>query len=75
MLFVGDTLVPHDGVWQYYITQARRAAMIRTVELIATLDFDVIVSNSFAAAPFAWLEVDARARKKLCAGVLQRLRA
>ncbi len=61
-LFIGDTLVPVDGEWQYWVTAPKRATMRETVRALSKLSFDVILSNSFAATPTPWLKVDARAR-------------
>jgi glyoxylase-like metal-dependent hydrolase (beta-lactamase superfamily II) len=64
-LFIGDTLVPEKGQWQIYVTRPNREEMLRTVNELAKLDFDVILSNSFAALPAAWFEVTAKSRKKI----------
>jgi hydroxyacylglutathione hydrolase len=57
-LFVGDTIVPVDG---------------ESMRLLATLDPDVILSNSFAATPTAWIEVSPPAGAQLFAGLDRRL--
>jgi len=72
-LFIGDTLVPRDGGWEFYVTKPNRLIMARTVELLATLKFDIILSNSFAASPVAWLETGAQTRSKMFAGLLKSL--
>jgi hypothetical protein len=36
-----------------------------TIRFLRGIEFDVILSNSFAATPAAWLEVDTRARQRL----------
>jgi hypothetical protein len=72
-LFIGDTLVPQEGAWEFYVTRANRAEMLRTVQLLATLKFDVILSNSFTATPVAWLEVTSQSRARIFASVLERL--
>lgn len=61
-LFIGDTLVPVDGEWQYWVPTPKRAVMRETVRALSKLKFDVILSNSFAATPTPWLKVDARGR-------------
>ena len=61
-LFIGDTLVPVDGEWRYWVTAPNRATMRETVRSLSELSFDVILSNSFAATPTPWLKVDAPAR-------------
>jgi glyoxylase-like metal-dependent hydrolase (beta-lactamase superfamily II) len=72
-LFIGDTLVPENGTWEVYVTRANRAAMARTIELLSTLEFDVILSNSFAAAPQAWFEVTPKSRSKIFSDALAAL--
>lgn len=64
-LFIGDTLVPEKGRWQMYVTRPNREVMLRTIDELAKLDFDVILSNSFMALPTAWFEVTAASRKKI----------
>ncbi len=64
-LFVGDTIVPVNGSWQYWISPPSRAEMRRTIEKLSALEFDVILSNSFAAAPSGWLEAPPQYRKAM----------
>jgi glyoxylase-like metal-dependent hydrolase (beta-lactamase superfamily II) len=64
-LLVGDTLVPVNGEWQYFVSRPWRAAMLQTAQLLAGLAFDVILSNSFASSPIPWVEVDAKYRRKM----------
>lgn len=72
-LFIGDTLVPEKGQWQIYVTRPNRELMLRTINEVAKLDFDVILSNSFAALPAAWFEVTAASRKTIFAEVRKTL--
>ena len=72
-LFVGDTIVPVDGEWQYWVSKANQSVMRESMRLLATLDPDVILSNSFAATPTAWIEVSTPARSQLFAGLDRRL--
>ncbi len=72
-LFVGDTIVPVAGEWQYWVSKANRSIMRQSMRLLATLDADVILSNSFAATPSAWIEVNPSARDQLFAGLDKRL--
>ena len=66
-LFVGDTIVPVDGEWRYWVSKANQSVMRESMRLLATLDPDVILSNSFAATPTAWIEVSPPARAQLFA--------
>lgn len=66
-LFIGDTIVPITGTWEYWVTKPNRAEMLRTVQALGELEFDVILSNSFAAAPVAWVESDQSYRERMFA--------
>jgi glyoxylase-like metal-dependent hydrolase (beta-lactamase superfamily II) len=66
-LFIGDTIVPVDGSWKYWVSPPRRPEMRRTIEKLAALHFDVILSNSFAATPTGWLETPPKYRKAMFA--------
>ena len=66
-LFIGDTIVPVDGSWQYWVSPRSRPQMRRTIEKLAALRFDVILSNSFAATPTGWLEAPPKYRKAMFA--------
>jgi hydroxyacylglutathione hydrolase len=72
-LFIGDTLVPVDGAWQYWVTAPNRTRMLTTVNALAGVKFDVILSNSFAARPTAWAEVDGAYRRKMFGELSARL--
>lgn len=72
-LFVGDTIVPVDGEWRYWVSKANQGVMRESMRLLATLDPDVILSNSFAATPTAWIEVSPPAGAQLFAGLDRRL--
>jgi hypothetical protein len=47
--------------------------MRRTVETLAALRFDVILSNSFAATPTGWLETPPQYRKAMFADLSRSL--
>jgi glyoxylase-like metal-dependent hydrolase (beta-lactamase superfamily II) len=64
-LFIGDTIVPVNGSWRYWVSPPRRAEMRRTIETLSALSFDVILSNSFAATPSGWLEAPRQYRKAM----------
>jgi len=66
-LFIGDTIVPINGAWDYWVVRPNRAEMLRTVQMLADLAFDVILSNSFAATPVAWVESDPASRQAMVA--------
>lgn len=66
-LFVGDTIVPIDGGWTYWVSRPNRPEMARTVQTLAGITFDVILSNSFTATPVAWLDCDHEYRQTMFA--------
>ncbi|MES2583940.1 MAG: hypothetical protein V4627_14555 [Pseudomonadota bacterium] len=72
-LFVGDSIVPVDGRWEYWVTDKRRAEMSASLKKLASIEFDVILSNSFAAAPCAWVEVNSKDRRAMFVDLQSRL--
>jgi hydroxyacylglutathione hydrolase len=72
-LFVGDTIVPVDGAWRYWVSPPNLGLMRASVQTLAALDADVILSNSFAAVPRAWLELTPPARMALFADLERQL--
>lgn len=74
-LFVGDTIVPVDGAWQYWVSAPNRPEMRRTIQKLSSLQFDVILSNSFAATPTAWLDAPPQYRKTMFAELRRSLGA
>jgi hypothetical protein len=72
-LFIGDTLVPVAGAWEYWVVAPNRAQMLKTVDALSRVEFDVILSNSFAASPTAWMQVDGKYRRKMFADLRARL--
>lgn len=72
-LFVGDTIVPIDGEWHYWVSKGNQGVMRESMRQLAKFDADVILSNSFAATPTAWIEVSPGARTKLFADLDRRL--
>ena len=66
-LFIGDTIVPVDGSWKYWVPPPNRPEMRRTIEKLAALRFDVILSNSFAATPTGWLDAPPKYRAAMFA--------
>jgi glyoxylase-like metal-dependent hydrolase (beta-lactamase superfamily II) len=64
-LFVGDTIVPVDGAWSYWVTAKNLPIMRETIDSLSQIDFDVILSNSFAASPSAWLEMNRTLKQRM----------
>ena len=65
--------MPIDGRWEFWVTQKNRAQMRESIQELAALEFDVILSNSFAAKPYAWLEIDTAGRAAMVENLLARL--
>jgi glyoxylase-like metal-dependent hydrolase (beta-lactamase superfamily II) len=72
-LFVGDSIVPVNGRWEYWVTRKHRADMIASLNTLASLEFDVVLSNSFAATPRAWIETDSADQRAMFADLQSRL--
>ena len=73
-LFIGDTLVPIDGRWAFWVTRPNRPLMRDTIDRLKDVAFDVILSNSFACTPDAWFELGPDERAALFQSVATDLR-
>jgi len=73
-LFIGDTLVPIDGRWEFWVTRPNRPLMRQTIDMLRDVAFDVILSNSFACTPDAWFELTPQDRAALFQSVATELR-
>ena len=72
-LFAGDTIY-HDGSdWMCPVSKKNRKTMLQTLDMLAEIDFDVLLSNTGANNPVCFVEVDADAREKLIEGLKGRL--
>jgi len=74
-LFIGDTLVPVEGEWKFWVSKKNTALMIESMRRLQQEDFDVILSNSFGCKPFAWTNVTKRQKDNMLSGVLTALNA
>jgi len=72
-LFIGDTLVPVEGEWRYWVSKSNTALMIESMRRLQDEDFDVILSNSFGCKPFAWTNVTKKEKDSILSGVLASL--
>lgn len=73
-LFIGDTLCPVDGEWQFWVSKKNTDLMIGSVEALRGEEFDVILSNSFICSPFAWTPVTSAEKNNILSDVLAALR-
>lgn len=74
-LFIGDTLVPVEGEWRFWVSKKNTALMIKSMERLRDEEFDVILSNSFGCKPFAWTAVTSAEKDNILSGVLAALAA
>ena len=64
-LFAGDTLY-HDGDgWRCYTNKKQRKQMIETLQMLADLDFHVLLANTRVNNPICHVELSAAARRRL----------
>lgn len=61
-LFIGDTLVPTQGEWKYWVSKPSRQLMSQTLERLLKVEFDVLLCNSFAATDGSVVEVTKRSK-------------
>ncbi len=74
-LFIGDTLCPVDGEWQFWVSKKNTDLMIQSMEALKEEEFDVILSNSFICKPFAWTTVLRGEKETILSDVITALRA
>ncbi|AZC24456.1 hypothetical protein [Pseudomonas sessilinigenes] len=65
ILFIGDTLVPVDQGWQYWVSPPSRKKLAESLRLLKDIAFDHIVSNSFACTGNPCRKVGAADRNAL----------
>lgn len=73
ILFIGDTLVPVDGVWRYWVSKPNREKMADSLRALSTIDFNVIATNSFACTGEPCIRVNAAQRRSLFTGLIDEL--
>ncbi|WPN60162.1 hypothetical protein [Pseudomonas sp. P9_31] len=49
ILFIGDTLVPVDDGWQYWVSSPNRRKFAETLQMLESIEFEYMISNSFAS--------------------------
>lgn len=75
ILFIGDTLVPVDGHWQYWVSKAGREKMVASMRALGDVDFNVIVTNSFACTGNPVVKVKSSERRRILDTVVKALSA
>lgn len=69
-LFAGDSIYHGGDGWICPVSKRNRKTMLATLDQLAELDFDVLLSNTGANNPVCFVEVDSAGR----ASLLERLR-
>jgi len=73
-LFIGDTLVPSGGDWKYWVSKGNRELMCETLNRLISLEFDVLICNSFAATDGAAVEITKRSKNSRLRALIKSLR-
>ena len=72
-LFAGDSIY-HDGDdWMCPVSKKNRSTMLATLDVLAGIDFDVLLANTGATNPVCHVEVDQTTRAAFIADLKSRL--
>ena len=72
-LFAGDSIYHSGDDWMCPVSRKNRNMMLATLDLLAEVDFDVLLANTGASNPVCFVEVDDAARAEFIAGLKSRL--
>ena len=72
-LFAGDSIYHNGENWMCPVSKKNRNKMLATLDLLAGIEFDVLLANTGANNPVCHVEVDALARSEFIAGLKGRL--
>ena len=72
-LFAGDSIYHNGTDWMCPVSKKNRKTMLETLDLLAEVNFDVLLSNTGANNPVCHIEVDAARRSDFIAGLRNRL--
>ena len=62
-LFAGDTIY-HDGrQWRVFVSKKNRATMQATLDMLADVEFDVLLANTGAENPVCYVETSGSSRR------------
>jgi hypothetical protein len=73
ILFIGDTLVPVGQAWQYWVSPPSRKKLSDTLAQLKDLQFDYIISNSFACQGAPYRKVSGAEKEKILDDAIQQL--
>lgn len=72
-LFAGDSIYHSGDEWMCPVSKKNRKTMLATLDFLAGVEFDVLLSNTGANNPVCHVEVDAPGRAEFIAGLKSRL--
>ena len=72
-LFAGDSIYHGGDRWMCPVSRKNRNTMLATLDLLAEVEFDVLLSNTGANNPVCFVEVDRPARADFIDGLKNRL--
>ncbi len=73
VLFIGDTIVPVDNEWKIWVSKKGTASMLRTLEYLRKLEFNYIVSDSFAATGDKAIKLSSIAKEEMIDSIIKTL--
>lgn len=74
-LFTGDTIYPRDGEWvATVLAESDRTSYIESLELLGSLDFDVLVPWAATQGRSCCVRTDQRDARRRIGAILERLR-
>lgn len=73
ILFIGDTLVPVEKTWLYWVSPPSRKILADTLNRLKTFEFDHVVSNSFACQGGACRRISNAEKENLLNNTIKQL--
>ena len=68
-LFAGDSIYHNGERWMCPVSKKNRKTMLATLDVLAEVEFDVLLANTGAENPVCSVEVDEAARAEFLAGL------
>ncbi|MDE0193275.1 MAG: hypothetical protein OXQ90_18125, partial [Gammaproteobacteria bacterium] len=72
-LFAGDSIYHSGDDWMCPVSKRNRKTMLATLDLLAEVDFDVLLSNTGAHNPVCYIDLDDASRSEFIADLKSRL--
>ena len=72
-LFAGDSIYHSGDDWMCPVSKKNRNTMLATLDLLADVDFDVLLSNTGAHNPVCYIDLDDASRSEFIASLKSRL--